>query len=61
MDKNEAAFNRMEEAVNERLVEMNKRMGHHRENINDWLEEKRVLHSELVGWLHDVVCERHRS
>ena len=35
VDKNEAAFNRMEEAVNKRLVEMNERMGHHREDIND--------------------------
>ena len=49
VDKNKAAFNRMEEAVNVRLEEINERMGHHREDINDWLDQKRVLHSELVG------------
>ena len=51
MDRNEAAFNRMEEALDVRLGELNEWMGRHREDINELLEEKRGLRSELVGWL----------
>ena len=41
----------MEEALDARLGELNERMGRHREDINELLEEKRGLRSELVGWL----------
>ena len=51
MDRNEAAFNRLEEALNVRLEEINEWASRHREDINDWLSKKRGLQSELVGWL----------
>ena len=32
-----------------RMGELNERMGQHREDINELLEERRGLHSELVS------------
>ena len=49
MDRNEAAFNRLDEAVEARLLELHERQGRHREDINELLEERRGLCSELVS------------